>query len=449
MSKNIFNSKNLGDYYFFLHYIELNDERIGISSERAQEIILKEEEKKLSQQDILFLKTYVHEATHLLDSSASLWGIEYSVRLINCLNNIDENKYVEVFALNHSEIELHKDLLSNRQKLSLEYREMRSILSYDKEHGVHLQFYYYGFSDGSFKVIHKTPVSMLSVLEGHAFVVEQLKEIELYELAKDLVSLKLLEKKCLDVLCVPDITEYTCLLAFTEQLYPNLDFKKKLILIDIVCRFSLNLPSIGFSFPSVHIDNLFRYSDPELVSSLKMELNRGMNRSSLFCLVLIVIKYNLDAEPIIELTNFESQISVRVRNIFRRENQTDIQLKELFLSGWSQEYDFGCQVLDEKGFKLASKIAKLNKDNCWQILDLKEVFLPAVGMASGLFINARNPIDFNIEEHFYNYSNAATQLNESLKIVSKKKPHLSPKVYHSWLTDITQGNDNFIKFYEE
>lgn len=445
MSKNVFNSKNLGEYYFFLHYIELNDEVMMIPAQRASQVVL-QQTNNLSAEEILFLKTYLHETTHLLDSSASIWGIEYSIRLINCLNDMSNTKPMEVFATNHSEIELHTDLLLSNEREYFEYREMRSVLSYDTSHGVHLQFHYY---NNKHILSHKTPVSMLSVLEGHAFAVEQLKEIEIYENKNDIVSLKLLERAYLKTLHNPLRTEYTCLLAFSEQIYPSKTFKEKLIILDFTCRFCLNIPSIGFPFPSYYIDGLFRNSDEKLVSSLKMDLSRGMNRSSLLCLILIVLKYSFDEIQINEDDTFESQVEDRVFDIFRRGNQTLKQCKQSLLSLWEVEYDLGCKLLDEKGFELANKLAILNKGYSWNKFDHITAALPEVGLVTGSFINAKNPIKFDMEQHFYKYSDAADQLIRSLQNINKKKQHLNPNTAHAWLNDINEGKNSFIKFYDE
>ncbi len=449
MSKNVLNSKNLGDYYFFLNYIELNNIGIGISGERAQQIIESQETSSLTEKDILYLKTYVHEVTHLIDSTTSLWGLEYSSRLKSCLNNIGDENSVSVFALNYSEIELHEDLLLQGKSERLEYREMRSILNYDVEHGVHLQFYYYDFIDSAYRLVHKTPVSMLSLMEGHAFVVEHLLELELYESKEDLVSLKLVESEFLKILDDPDRTEYTCLLAFADFLYPQLEFKTKFQLIDVVCRFCLNLPSIGFPFPNEYIDGLFGTSDPKLVSSLKMELSRGMNRSALVCLTLIVIKYSLEERDLDVVEDIQKQLFERVCEPFQTGYATQEKFLDTFFSLWNHEYDFRCEMLEDDGFELVKKLAESNKSLVWDTIDLNKISLPDIGLSSGEFIRARNRIDYNMEEHFFSYSDIATELTEKLQNLSTKKSHLTPNIHHAWLTDIESGESNFIKFYEE
>lgn len=449
MSKNVLNSKNLGDYYFFLNYIELNNIDIGVSGERAQQIIQNQVTGRLTEADILYLKTYVHEVTHLIDSTTSLWGLEYSSRMKSCFNNIGDEDSVSAFALNYSEIELHKDLLLKGQREKLDYREMRSILKYDSEHGVHLQFYYYDFIDGAYQLVHKTPVSMLSLMEGHAFAVEHLLELELHESQEDLVSLNLVESEFLKVLSDPDRTEYTCLLAFTDFLFPQLDFKTKFQLIDVVCRFCLNLPSLGFHFPNEYIDGLFVASDPKLRSSLKMELSRGMNRAALVCLTLLILKSSLEEQPFNTMDNIKKQLFERISEPYQTGYATREKFWEAFCKLWSREYDYRCKMLEDDGFELVKKIAESNKNFVWDTINLNKVSLPDIGLRSGEFIRARNRIDYDMEEHFLSFSDIATELKQKIENMSTKKSHLSPNVYHAWLTDIESGKSNFINFYED
>lgn len=180
-----------------------------------------------------------------------------------------------------------------------------------------------------------------------------------------------------------------------------------------------------------------------------MDLSRGMNRSSLLCLILIVLKYSFDEIQINEDDTFESQVEDRVFDIFRRGNQTLKQCKQSLLSLWEVEYDLGCKLLDEKGFELANKLAILNKGYSWNKFDHITAALPEVGLVTGSFINAKNPIKFDMEQHFYKYSDAADQLIKSLQNINKKKQHLNPNTAHAWLNDINEGKNSFIKFYDE
>jgi hypothetical protein len=398
--------------------------------------------------EIEFYKTFIHESIHFLDSTSTLWGIEYSIRLFNCLNNINEQRYVEVFALNDSEIDQHTDLSHESESKHLSYREMRSILSYDDEHGVHIQFKYHDYIDGKLVVVHLTPLSMLAVLEGHAFAQEQLIALELHELKKDYVSSSLVECEYKNKLKDVNSTEYTCILAFVDQIFTKLEFKNKLKIVTYGCELVLNIPINMLTFPEAYIDALFLHSDPELISSLKMDFSRGMNRSSLLCLMLIVLSESFDKNPIDEQDSFEKQLEDKLFSVFLYDGQDLSSWKESFFLFWELAYDLGCELLEEKGIELARLSAVGNKEKSWHNFDITNLLLPSVALETGEFVCSENNIIYDMEKHFYKYSDNAGSLKKQLEQRKGKKTHLRPDVYHDWLQRIKRGETG-VKFYPE
>jgi hypothetical protein len=178
-----------------------------------------------------------------------------------------------------------------------------------------------------------------------------------------------------------------------------------------------------------------------------MELNRGMNRSSLLCLILLVVKFSIEDRALDKTQCVEKQIEERFYDIFRMANQSLEQLKCSFNKAWRMEYNLGCELLEENGFYLAKKIAESNIERSWHRFELFKVQLPPVGLGSGSFVYSPNIIDYDIEEHFFTYSDSASSLKESLQNLNVKKPHLSPDIYHAWLHDAQNGVEG-IKFYE-
>ncbi|NQY87435.1 MAG: hypothetical protein HRT51_06700 [Colwellia sp.] len=448
MSKCIFNNEDYGRYYFFTQLIELNNDKLSVDAVRAMEILTAKSTESFTPKEIEFYKTFIHESVHFLDSTSTLWGIEYSIRLFNCLKSENNSKCLEVFALNDSEIEQHSDLNRETESDHFTYREMRAILSYDKDHGVHIQFKYHDYNGGAFRLVHSTPLSMLAVIEGHAFSQEQLIALEIYESRMDCVSLGLLEKKYKTKLEEINTTEYTCVLAFVEQIFSELEFKKKLKIVIYACELVLNMPTLMSTFPEGIIDGLFRNSDPLLISSLKMEFGRGMNRSSLLCLMLIVLQFSFEKDPIDEQGNFESQLEDRLFSVFLYEGQDLSRWKEQFFMMWEMEYDHGCQLLAEKEIELARLSAVGNKNKSWHNFNISNVLLPSIALSTGEFVCSENNIDYDMEKHYYEYSDNADNLQRLLEQRKGKKPHLRPYVYHDWLERIKRG-DTGTKFYPE
>ncbi len=448
MSKTIFNSGDYGRYYFFTQLIELNNDKLGISASRASELINSNVAESFTSNEIEFYKTFIHEAVHFLDSTSTLWGIEYSYRLYNCLTSDNEGNYVDVFALNDSEIEQHTDLNRDLDTKSFSYREMRAVLSYDEEHGVHVQFKYYDNDGRSFLLTHSTPLSMLAVLEGHAFSQEQLFALDVYETREDIVSIRFLQENHSDKLHESNSTEYTCILAFVEQIFPMLSFRHKLMVVNYASELVLNMPVMMSTFPEEYIDGLFRSSDPTLISSLKMELRRGMNRPSLLCLMLIVLKFSFEKDPVDTHANFEKQLEDRLFGTFLFEGQDLEKWKQRFATMWESEYDLGCELFAEKGFQLARLSAVANKNKSWHSYEKSNLFLPSIALSTGEFVNTKRNIDYDMENHFFEFSDNADSLQKLLEQRKGKKPHLRPYVYHDWLERIKKGETG-TRFYSE
>ena len=448
MSKYIFNNEDYGRYYFFTQFIELNNEKLGVDAVRAAEIITAKSAESFTPNEIEFYKTFIHESQHFLDSTSTLWGIEYSIRLFNCLNNENHPKYVDVFALNDSEIEQHTDLNRETESDHFSYREMRSILSYDEDHGVHIQFKYYDNDGFEFSLVHTTPLSMLAVLEGHAFSQEQLISLELYDSRMDSVSLHLVESKYKDTLKKINSTEYTCVLAFVEHIFPKLEFKNKLKIVTYASELVLNIPVFMPSVQESYIDVLFQNSDPELISSLKMELARGMNRSSLLCIILLLLQWSFEKEPIDEQGSFEKQLENRLFSVFLHEGQDLSSWKERFFMLWEMEYDNGCKLLAEKNIELVRLSAVGNKNEPSHYFNKSNLVLPSIALSTGEFVSSVNELDYDMEKHYYEFSDNANSLQGLLAQRKGKKPHLRPYVYHDWLERIKRGETG-TKFYPE
>ncbi|WP_162899348.1 hypothetical protein [Acinetobacter pittii] len=121
-----------------------------------------------------FRALIVHEQTHFLDLTATLWGIEYNLRKIRVLDEITTER-VEVFKLNYSELQC----MHNEYNISFEnfsYKDIKSfkhIYEYSEKFGVLLFIVLIDKND----IQKKVPVTMLSLFEGHAFSNEELRRV--------------------------------------------------------------------------------------------------------------------------------------------------------------------------------------------------------------------------------------------------------------------------------
>ncbi|MFD3283359.1 hypothetical protein ACE41O_09540 [Alteromonas macleodii] len=433
MSHSIFRKNAYGSYYFFRQVIEIHNDTLLIDEDKAGKIIESCGTDAVNEREINFYRTYVHESTHFLDSTTTIWGIEYSIRLYNCLKNNNRKELVDVFLLNDSEIQQHSSF-DDVNSTYINYRTIRSIPAYDAKHGAHLLFKYYDVQKGLFSEVLSVPVSMLALIEGHAFAQEQCAALALMKSKNDHVSINLLEREYRKILHDPNFTEYSCILAFTEQLFEKYEFEEKLLIVIYTCRMALDLPTL-FPFPEQYIDSFFNECKPELISALKMELMRGMNRSSLAVLMLIALSHVLEKEPIDKTCSFSSELEASLFKIFRRNEETIEKCREKFHIFRTLEYETGCTLLNEKGAELAFLSATNNNQWKWLYSDLDKVAIPQVLLSSGPFIDSKLTLNFDMEKQYFSYDEQVLQLTQLVE-KNKGKPHLRPDFVHEWLKEL-------------
>lgn len=84
------------------------------------------------------------------------------------------------------------------------------------------------------------------------------------------------------------ISEYTCLLALLDKLLPIHSLQSKLEIIIVAARLALNLPDFLMAIiPELILKYIYNKAGSQLISSLQMELSRGMHRNTL-CMIFIV-----------------------------------------------------------------------------------------------------------------------------------------------------------------
>jgi hypothetical protein len=448
MSNSLFRKDAYGLYHYFEQVIEIRNDILNLNHARAQEIVTSKGLEAITDEEIEFYKTYIHESVHFLDSTSTLWGMEYTCRLYNCFNSNNSKEAIQVFLLNDSEIEQHAHSRTPANAALVEYHTMRSILSYDPRYGTYINFKYYNHDGNGFSEVFSAPLTMLALLEGHAYAQELLAALALFKSKDDPISIHLLKREYEKTLSDTALSEYTCILSFTEQLFDVYKFEERLSIVVLVCRFVLDLPDL-FPFPQAHIDSCFsNNTDEQIISAFKMELNRGMNRSSLVALILILLHCSLEAKPINSSHEFSRELENRLFELFAQDGESIESCKQTFKTFHDISYETGLSLLHEKGAELAYLSALANKDKDWFSFNLAEVALPSALLTSGELLNANRELDYDIQELVFSDDEKAIELTKILKQEKARKPHLRPKVCHDWLRKIEAGETG-VNYYPE
>ena len=293
MSGNLFSDLSVGLYSFDLQTIEIDNESLGLSDDDARKIIKSADLYSLSGNELKFYQTYLHEFIHYFDGTASLWGLEFCGRLYRYFETEDDNRF-NVLALNASEIFLHDKFVPSGEKLT--FTNLTVGIDYDDEHGGH-SIVYYEFNK---KPVYSVPLSLLSVLEGHAYSQEKLFTWKVYSAQNDIILQHELMREVEALLKDPDRFEYTCILSMVYQCFPELDFSQKLVTVIGVCSLALNVSSTRMAAtPEWIIDRAFPCQPCEQQSSIRLDFMRGMNRASYAFIILFL--FNLKKSENIDI----------------------------------------------------------------------------------------------------------------------------------------------------
>lgn len=108
----------------------------------------------------------IHEYTHYLDLTTTVWGVGFIARRSLALSNITTQgaKAVSMAMLNISEIKMHDEFNCVDQKLKLTNLTTKHSLEYSERHGAVIIIHLF-MND---TLVAKTSISMLSILESNA-----------------------------------------------------------------------------------------------------------------------------------------------------------------------------------------------------------------------------------------------------------------------------------------
>lgn len=449
MSKSIFNNQFEGQYDFFTQLIELNNEAFHFNEEDVLRIINTEEPLTLKNKELKFYTTYLHELIHFFDCNSTLWGMEFTARIYRHFKNPASEQAFEVISLNDTEIAMHHFLLDSKlDVIELDFDLINYELDYSKALGTHINFHYIKFIEGKKVIVHTVPLSMLALLEGHAYSQEQLFNLKAFQFQNDFMNEKLLNSGIKSLINKANRTEYTCILALVFQLFPDLSLKNKLELLVILPKLVLNAPTLMISgVPTNLLEKVFQLSHPVLISAINMELSRGMNRSTFLLICIIYLAYYNDTNTLPKGENFIDEIEEIILEVFRYDfDKSDY--KNTMTTFWEMEYDHLCKHLKESNVNLTYNTAMEMKEKPWYFSELRDIKVPSFFLSSCEIITPKNNLNINIEEHSDNICGAANHLENKLKETPPKKSHLDPFIAHDFLANMKQGHTG-VTFYPE
>jgi hypothetical protein len=430
LSKKLFNLHTHGEYDYASQVIELNNELFNRSKDDISRIINIEDVKELHGRELELYQTYVHEMTHFIDSTTTLWGLEFTCRMYRWFND-KSPQYLEVVALNDAEITMHQNLRKEDLELTLNFKEINFSLEYSDTVGVFVHLHYLSeFGEP----LQSIPLSMLSIFEGHAYAQEKLIACKIYEDNEDVISLGILNREINEQISELKSSEYTGLLGLAMQLLPNVKLSRKLELICIISKFCFNTPALFLAMtPEDLLREIFSGAPQDYVSSLKMELSRGANRSSLALVILlsIIMQANNDDGFLNDLTT--EQIEILILNIYARGNQSPSNLKAMIKAHWLIEFELLIKICGELGAELPSKMASQAIDLDWYASTINEFSLPQIMLRNGDWVSFKKPLDFNVQKHFDDMLANSIELEAGLVDYGIRREHKAPSFYHGWL----------------
>ncbi|EHP3506775.1 hypothetical protein QPB17_001609 [Vibrio cholerae] len=432
MSKRFFNSITHGEYEYAAQVIELNNELFNRTADDITRIINTVNIDELQGRDLEIYQTYVHEMTHFLDSTTTLWGLEFTCRMYRWFKH-KTDEALRVVALNDAEITMHKQLI-NKSNHSLHFDCIKFSLEYNENVGMYVHLHYLNRLNTP---LQSVPLSMLSLFEGHAYAQEKLIACKRHEQHDDLVSLKLLESEIRNQIERIDSSEYTCILALAMQLLPTVKLSRKLELICVISNFCLNIPSMYIAkTPEYILRAVFSGAPIEYISSLKMELSRSSNRSVLALVVLVSVFMQVEADRSKLNSLSLPAIEDLILQIFVSYGQSSAELRELIQRIWAVEFEFYSEKCIEVGADLALIMAKQKVKQGWNMSSLTSYLLPNILLSSGEQISPDNSINVDMQKHFDDILENSMSLEAALNNYGVKREHLSPEFHHGWLNHI-------------
>lgn len=445
MSQRFFNKHTLGSFDFINYLIEIDNELFGKTTEEVIKIINADNISELHDKDLELYQTYIHEMTHFLDLTTTLWGLEYSGRMYRYFQLKTDNS-LEVFTLNDCEIMLHHHCYAQQITGSF-FNKVKYSERYDRDNGVIVLFHYFDEFD---KELHSRPLSMLALLEGHAYCKEMLLAINKYNKENDFVSLSLLERKIESQVFKLESCEYTSFLALIFQIMPKASLQCQLEFLCKVFEFCLDIPVMYMAMtPRFILELAFWSAEPQIISSLEMEFNRSQSRHVLALVFIIYILHRLRNDNIELNANTINEIDSFIVDIYICNDESPSLVQQSIEKLWAIDYEIYLELVNEQGAGLVVLMANQRKKLGWKTRDVKDFQLPDFYLSNCDIVSPKKRLDFDIEKHFSLITSKSKGLEEKLKQYGIKKEHLNPSFCHGWLQHIAHNSGSGIYIHNQ
>lgn len=378
--------------------------------------------------DLEIITLFHHEATHFLDLTTTLWGLEFISRKHHFLASHEIAEINDAFLINASEILIHFELLQLYEEIDLLKCDLNYSYEYDDMHGAHVKIYF--FQSG--RLFFSVPLSMLSILEANALASEILVEHNYIEETSfghnKEEGYKKLEKKIEQSLGDYNQVEYSLFLILIKKHFTFLNVKDMALFTQELIRFVLNLSCLTLS---TLIESIFVGIKNSIIgASVCEDFARGSSRH-IAAMYLIFSIYNkiedqtINEKKIIELLSENSNNLMYAIFEIISPGSFSKKIDELELEVYVSEIiknkkgTFDYQIIKESIENnipcLKSKLIGLS-----QIHDFR---LPDFLLADGTEIKVPNRIDINVTSYFDTNLGKLTKLDSIFKELEIYKPH--------------------------
>lgn len=331
-----------------LAYYDFLDQVININSLDLEKL---KQHKKLSnfQKTTSVLPLCQHEYTHWLDSTSTIWGINF----LNVLyKTYDIEDYREFINGNIDYLNLNKLILRMRSHhLHIKNHSTENTIpwAYRYEYKIiketYVQPVVHFLNKDTHEVICSVPMSTLSILESSATAQElAMKTNLILELLKDgekIVEMKLHEKEIIEQIYNPSLTEYCVAVHIVANSIQVEDILQVYSICSILSRFVLNFPSKYFE--KISLSSSIEELDFLTIDNIHIYENTLKEKD--ISLLFFIIARKLKFEKIIKIN--DESIQEAIVNIlksfkinFNKEFKDTVQEEYNEYSSYFEKYNY-------------------------------------------------------------------------------------------------------------
>lgn len=439
---NIKSARSEASFCFYSGLIEIS--KYGAREQSSIESSLRNElNADASGFDINVHSLFIHEATHYLDVSTTLWGLEFNYRKHVFLNDLKAGAYqynpelIKAFMISAAELTMHKDLFRIKNHCALTECKTLHMINYSNKHGAYIQIYFMNEDEEACSA----PISMLSVLEANAYCSEILLKDNKINRQEDVVKKnidrKAFENELLSFINDPEMLEYNLIIVLMKMHFSYLSTRELALLTQSLIKYTLNLGSTMISRLSVPI---FRgMLNKHIGAAVCEDLCRGASRHVLL-LKLIFMLYNElgEAKPVITRDELSEILESSPEDVF------NMFLERIGFE--SKEFD---RIEFDISYKLHQKLAGSFDKNVYfdsiqhnkallnnSLVGLKSLnsfLLPDFVTADETIIRAPKRLDVDINRYFETVKVDLNTIERNMKKSDIWKPH--PMIGHGPVYD--------------